>query len=302
MRDREVGEIEITGASVTPGYYGRPDATAAAFHDGWLRTGDLGYLVDGELVVCGRIKDVIILGGRNVYPQDVERAIADVDGVRAGNVIAFGTAGRRGPRVARRRRRSARRRCIRTTCGARSPSAVRDVVGIPAEEVVLVHPGTLPKTSSGKLQRSLCRERYLERRPRVRRLHHRPGVAVVVVVGLGVARPSQQMLDAARIASSSKRSRQRPQSCVERAAVELARGTRADRRDAAAGMRLAAEVPDHRAQLPLRVERDAVVDAEDACRRRASRQWPPLRSVLLITMSNAAMRRNSSPCSSSNVK
>ena len=96
MRDREVGEIEICGASVTPGYYGRPDATAAAFHGGWLRTGDLGYMVDGELVVCGRIKDVIILGGRNVHPQDVERAIADVDGVRAGNVIAFGTVGRRG--------------------------------------------------------------------------------------------------------------------------------------------------------------------------------------------------------------
>ena len=96
MHDREVGEIEIRGTSVTPGYYGRPDATAAAFHDGWLRTGDLGYLVDGELVVCGRIKDVIILGGRNVHPQDVERAIADVDGVRAGNVIAFGTTGRRG--------------------------------------------------------------------------------------------------------------------------------------------------------------------------------------------------------------
>ncbi len=61
-----------------------------------MRTGDLGYLVDGELVVCGRIKDLIILGGRNVYPQDVERAVADVDGVRAGNVIAFGTQGRRG--------------------------------------------------------------------------------------------------------------------------------------------------------------------------------------------------------------
>src|SRR5258706_13877641 len=96
MREREVGEIEIRGTSVTPGYYRHPEATAAALHDGWLRTGDLGYLVDGELVVCGRIKDVIIRGGRNVYPQDVERAVADVTGVRAGNVIAFGTEGKRG--------------------------------------------------------------------------------------------------------------------------------------------------------------------------------------------------------------
>jgi fatty-acyl-CoA synthase len=160
MREREVGEIEIRGASVTPGYYGRPDATAAAFHDGWLRTGDLGYLVDGELVVCGRIKDVIILGGRNVHPQDVERAIAHVDGVRAGNVIAFGTVGRRGKEtivVVAEARAAEHHDEIRAAVAAR----VRDVVGMPAEDVVLVQPGTLPKTSSGKLQRTLCRERYL---------------------------------------------------------------------------------------------------------------------------------------------
>src|SRR5439155_24672984 len=96
MKEREVGELEIRGTSVTPGYYKHPAATAAAFHDGWFRTGDLAYLVDGELVVCGRIKDVIIVAGRNVFPEDVERAVADVEGVRAGNVIAFGVAGRRG--------------------------------------------------------------------------------------------------------------------------------------------------------------------------------------------------------------
>ena len=122
MQDREVGEIEITGTSVTPGYYGAPDATAAAFHDEWLRTGDLGYVVDGELVVCGRIKDVIILGGRNVHPQDVERAIANVNGVRAGNVIAFGTVGG----AARKRSSSSPKRATPTTmlrCGTPSPVA-----------------------------------------------------------------------------------------------------------------------------------------------------------------------------------
>jgi fatty-acyl-CoA synthase len=160
LRDREVGEIEIRGPSVTPGYYGDPDATEAAFHHGWLRTGDLGYLVEGELVVCGRIKDVIILGGRNVHPQDVERAIADVDGVRAGNVIAFGTRGRRGREalvVVAEARDSTGSDNVRAAVSSR----VRDIVGMPAEDVVLVRPGTLPKTSSGKLQRSLCRERYL---------------------------------------------------------------------------------------------------------------------------------------------
>jgi fatty-acyl-CoA synthase len=160
MRDREVGELEITGESVTPGYYRHPTATADAFHDGWLRTGDLAYLVDGELVVCGRIKDVIILGGRNVYPQDVERAVADIDGVRAGNVIAFGTEGRRGKEalvVVAESKDSEEARTIRDAVADR----VRGAVGIPPEEVVLVRPGTLPKTSSGKLQRALCRERYL---------------------------------------------------------------------------------------------------------------------------------------------
>ncbi|MDQ1533034.1 MAG: fatty-acyl-CoA synthase, partial [Actinomycetota bacterium] len=160
MREREVGEIEIRGTSVTPGYYRHPEATAAALHDGWLRTGDLGYLADGELVVCGRIKDVIILGGRNVYPQDVERAVADVTGVRAGNVIAFGTEGKRGREslvvVAESKGEELDR--IRSAV----KSAVYDAVGIPPEDVVLVRPGSLPKTSSGKLQRTLCRTRYLD--------------------------------------------------------------------------------------------------------------------------------------------
>ncbi|MDH4364503.1 MAG: AMP-binding protein, partial [Acidimicrobiia bacterium] len=75
LGDREVGELQIAGTSVMAGYYHRPDADAESLVDGWLRTGDLAYLVDGEMVMCGRIKDLIIVGGRNVYPQDVERAV-----------------------------------------------------------------------------------------------------------------------------------------------------------------------------------------------------------------------------------
>ncbi len=161
-QEREVGELEIRGTSVTPGYYNRPDATAAAFHDGWLRSGDLAYLVDGELVVCGRIKDLIIVGGRNVYPQDVERAVAEVDGVRAGNVIAFGVDGRQGKEsivvVAESKANADELVPVR----ARVAEKVRSAVGLPARDIVLVAPGSLPKTSSGKLQRSLCRSRYLD--------------------------------------------------------------------------------------------------------------------------------------------
>jgi fatty-acyl-CoA synthase len=161
MREREVGELQIKGTSVTPGYYKRPDATADTFtSDGWLRTGDLAYRVEGELVVCGRIKDVIIVGGRNVFPEDVERAVANVAGVRAGNVIAFGVEGRKGKEalVVVAESRSEDGQTVRREVAER----VLDAVGLPTSEVVLVAPGTLPKTSSGKLQRSLCRTRYLE--------------------------------------------------------------------------------------------------------------------------------------------
>jgi fatty-acyl-CoA synthase len=158
MGEREVGELEVRGAPVMSGYYKNPQATADAFHDGWLRTGDLGYLVDGELVVAGRIKDVIIVGGRNVFPEDVERAAAEVDGVRAGNVIAFGVDGRTGREaiVVVAESRAEDVNSVRSAVTER----VRGAVGV-TSEVILVSPGTLPKTSSGKLQRSLCRARYL---------------------------------------------------------------------------------------------------------------------------------------------
>jgi fatty-acyl-CoA synthase len=160
LRDREVGELEIRGTSVTPGYYKRPDADAELFHDGWLRTGDLAYLLDGQLVMCGRIKDVIIVGGRNVFPEDVERAVGELEGVRAGNVIAFGVEGDRGREslVVVAETKAEDLAAVRRQVAER----VREVVGIPAKDIVLVTPGTLPKTSSGKLQRGLCRRRYTE--------------------------------------------------------------------------------------------------------------------------------------------
>ncbi|MCJ7671311.1 MAG: AMP-binding protein, partial [Acidimicrobiia bacterium] len=160
LGDREVGELELRGTSVTPGYFRREDVTTATLRDGWLRTGDLGYLVAGEVAVCGRIKDVIIIGGRNVYPEEVERAAAHVDGVRPGNVIAFGTEGRRGKEGII---------VVAETRGAASGAVhddvidhVCDAVGIPPLEVVLVEAGSLPKTSSGKLQRSICKTQYGE--------------------------------------------------------------------------------------------------------------------------------------------
>jgi len=160
LADRQVGELEIRGTSVTPGYFRNPEATEAMFRDGWLRTGDLAYLLEGELVLCGRIKDVIIVGGRNIFPEDVERSVAKVEGVRPGNVIAFGAAGRRGAEamvVVAEVKAEADDELVRNI-----REAARAVSGLPPSEVVLVAAGTLPKTSSGKLQRSLCRQRFLD--------------------------------------------------------------------------------------------------------------------------------------------
>jgi fatty-acyl-CoA synthase len=159
LPERHVGELLLRGTSVTPGYYKRPDATAALFRDGWLCTGDLAYLLDGELVLCGRIKDVIIVGGRNVFPEDIERAVGTLDGVRAGNVIAFGMDGYKGKEsvVVVAEVRADDRDAVRHAIHHRT----LEVCGLPPRDVMLVHPGTLPKTSSGKLQRAKCRELYL---------------------------------------------------------------------------------------------------------------------------------------------
>ena len=160
LPERHVGELLLRGTSVTPGYYKRDDATRALFHEDWLCTGDLAYVLDGQLILCGRIKDVIIVGGRNVFPEDIERAVGGLDGVRAGNVIAFGMEGYKGKESV----------VVVAEVRADDPDDVREsihhrtleVCGLPPRDVMLVQAGTLPKTSSGKLQRAKCRELYLD--------------------------------------------------------------------------------------------------------------------------------------------
>jgi len=166
LAEREVGELQISGTSLTTGYYKRPDLTAVLLEDGWLRTGDLGYFVTPpggnkpELVICGRIKDVIIIAGRNIYPEDIERAAGAVEGVRPGNVIAFGVDGSKGKEavVVVAEVKGDNYGDIHRNIRYRTLS----VCGIPPKDIVLIMPGTMPKTSSGKLQRSLCKQQYLD--------------------------------------------------------------------------------------------------------------------------------------------
>jgi acyl-CoA synthetase (AMP-forming)/AMP-acid ligase II len=145
------------------GYWENPDATAAAFDgQGRLRTGDLGYLADGRLYVCGRIKDLIIVRGRKYAPQDIEWAAARVDAVRAGCVVAFAAAAADGSGesvvvVAESREAGAPGRIAEAIT-----LRVLQEVGLRPDRVLVVPPHTIPKTSSGKLQRSAVRTRYAE--------------------------------------------------------------------------------------------------------------------------------------------
>jgi len=90
LPDRRVGEIALLSDCMLTGYYHRPDLTEKAFLDGWYLTGDLGYMAGGELYITGRKKDLIIVGGKNIYPQDLERLANEVEGVHPGRVVAFG--------------------------------------------------------------------------------------------------------------------------------------------------------------------------------------------------------------------
>lgn len=162
LGEREVGEIRLRGPSIMQGYHGDPEATQKAFAGGYLRTGDLGYVADGEVYVCGRSKEVIIVNGRNYYPQDIEWEASQVEGVRKGNVIAFGTMTGPGDRerVVVAFETSVADEKARQALIAKAREAIQQTVGLTVDDIVPVAAGVLPKTSSGKLQRGKTRELY----------------------------------------------------------------------------------------------------------------------------------------------
>lgn len=160
LPDRVVGEVVFAGPSVAAGYFENPEATAATFRPDGLRTGDLGYMVDGELFVTGRKKDLIILNGRNYDPQSIEWVVAEVDGVRMGNVIAFSRPADNTEElvvVAETRSGVDTEKLV-----GEVRTRVRENFQMNPADVVLLPAGALPKTTSGKLQRQKARVHYLE--------------------------------------------------------------------------------------------------------------------------------------------
>ena len=162
LPERHQGEIEFRGPSCTGGYYHNDVATRALYNDGWLRSGDLAYVDGGELYLTGRAKDLIIRAGRNIHPQDVEQAVGDVEGVRTNNVAVFASRVRSDEAeglvvVAETGERDAERRA---QLHASISEATRRAVDVRPDDVALVAPRTIPKTSSGKIRRSACRDLY----------------------------------------------------------------------------------------------------------------------------------------------
>ncbi|MCS6287760.1 MAG: AMP-binding protein [Nitrospira sp.] len=159
LGERQEGRLEFRGASATRGYFNNPQATSQLFRDGWLDSGDRGYIAGGEVFLTGRVKDIVIRGGRNIYPHEVEEAVGEIPGVRKGCVVVFGSpdpaSGTERLVVLAETRESDQqeRHQLREAINA----AVVGVLGEPADQVALAPPRTVLKTSSGKLRRAATR-------------------------------------------------------------------------------------------------------------------------------------------------
>jgi acyl-CoA synthetase (AMP-forming)/AMP-acid ligase II len=164
LPERGVGEVALRSDCMLVGYYHRPDADAKAFRDGWYLTGDYGYMADGEVYVSGRKKDLIIVGGKNIYPQDLETLAMEVEGVHPGRVVAFGVFNEEAGTeevvivaeadsdVEEQREQIAA--AIRQTVTRGSAVALRNVY--------ITGPHWIAKTSSGKTARLANRDKYLK--------------------------------------------------------------------------------------------------------------------------------------------
>ncbi|TAK28114.1 MAG: fatty acyl-AMP ligase [Myxococcaceae bacterium] len=167
LPERVIGELCMKGPSVCPGYYNNPETTAASFKDGWLYSGDKGYIADGAVYVCGRIKDMIIVHGRNYYPTDIEWVVNDVEGVRRGSTVAFAClpASASSEQLVLVAEWAGRERPSEEALEAikkRVTEVVVGTIGLNPWQVVLIPPGTVPKTSSGKLQRRKTKQQFEE--------------------------------------------------------------------------------------------------------------------------------------------
>lgn len=162
LPERREGRVEFRGPSACSGYFRNPEAADKLFDGEWLDTGDLGYIAGGDIYLTGRTKDVVILAGRNIYPPELEEAVANLPGIRKGNVAVFGSpdpaSGTERLVVLAETRETDPEKLSRLQ-GEINQLAI-NLVGSPPHEMILAPPQTIPKTSSGKIRRSAARELY----------------------------------------------------------------------------------------------------------------------------------------------
>jgi len=162
LPERMEGRLQFRGPSTTSGYFRNPVETARLFDNDWLNSGDMAYMAGGDIYITGRTKDIVIRAGRNIYPQELEEAVGGIQGIRKGGVAVFGCteAGSGTERLVvlaeTREDDPERADELRSEINA----LAMDLTGTPADDVVLVPPGTVLKTSSGKIRRTANRELY----------------------------------------------------------------------------------------------------------------------------------------------
>ncbi|GKT09568.1 AMP-binding protein [Desulforhabdus sp. TSK] len=162
LPERHEGRLQFRGPSVTSGYFRNPEQNRLLFQGDWLNSGDLAYIAGGDIFITGRTKDIIIRAGRNIYPRELEEAVGNLEGIRKGNVVVFGSA----DPVS-----GTERLVVLAETRVEDPTELErlrqeiaalttDLVETPPDEVVLCPPGTVLKTSSGKIRRSASRELF----------------------------------------------------------------------------------------------------------------------------------------------
>jgi 1-acyl-sn-glycerol-3-phosphate acyltransferase len=162
LPERQEGRLQFKGPSATSGYFHNPEETRRLFCGDWLETGDLAYIAAGEIYLTSRIKDIIIRGGRNIYPHELEEVVGNIPGIRKGCTAVF-AGGRNGTATERLVvLTESRQTTAEALQGLRRQivDATVDLLGMAPDEVVIGPPGTVLKTSSGKIRRSACRKIY----------------------------------------------------------------------------------------------------------------------------------------------
>jgi len=187
VQERREGRLEFRGPSATSGYFRNEAKTRELFRDGWLDSGDRAYMANGDVFITGRIKDIIIRAGQHVYPQELEEVIGEIDGFVKGGVAAFGVTDPVSgtERIVMLGETGQTDTTKREALAALAREAATAIMGSPPDEVVLVDPGTVPKTSSGKIRRAAAKEHYLARQLNLPRRALRWQIARLWLAGLG---------------------------------------------------------------------------------------------------------------------